>query len=433
MVGKTGDTMLKFKTGRRWVVLKYESETGPNRWVWDELTKIPDKVRLSKVFYFKRDDLIEAPSVDDLEELDEFTYRFRRATRDGKYWRIEGRKLAIDNDVLIAQNEIEWSRKIFAAERNVSIFRRISKVIGPSREIVIGGDEEARDDVIPVAVFTEMLKKFPGTGELNRYANARVANIVGEYIDPQRDFREQYETYLDRHKKLPRGDPLHAKVLLQTEIEKFELVRNTIVAWLKSSDKNEEQWQKQMLAFLPLIFPKYVAVIEKLPIEDRYTTPGKITRRQIDLALVDVSGNIDVIEIKKPDDDILLRKTRYRDNFVPTGLLSGTVMQAEKYLFYLAKGGLAAEDKLTQKYQSLLPPGLRIKITNPKAMCILGRDRKADGSPALTDGQLADFEIIKRKYANIIDIITYDDLVRRLENILASLRRRKEEGLDEST
>ena len=278
-----------------------------------------------------------------------------------------------------------------------------------------------------------MLKKFPGTGELNRYANSRVANIVGEYIDPQRDFRAQYETYLDRRKSLPRGDPLRAEALLEVEIEKFELVRDTIVAWLASGDKSEEQWQKKLLAFLPLIFPKYIAVIEKLPIDDRYKVPGGLKKRQIDLALVDVNGNIDVIEIKKPAYGILLRKTPYRDNYVPTGDLSGTIMQAEKYLFYLAKGGIAAEDKLTEKYQSLLPPGLRIKITNPKAICILGRDRAGNGGSALTDGQLADLEIIKRKYANMIDIITYDDLLRRLDNILASLRRRKADGLDAIT
>ncbi len=422
--------MLKFKIGRRRVTLEYESELVEGRWIWEELTKKRRGARLSHVFRFRREDLLEEPGDDAFDDIGGFTYRFRLATSDGDYWRIEGRKLGIENDVLIAKGEIEWARKIFAAERNVSIFLRISKVIGPDREIVIGGDAEERDDIIPAAVFAEMLKKFPGTGELNRYANARVANIVGEYIDPQRDFRAQYETYLDRRKKLPRGAPMRAEALLETEIEKFELVRDTIVAWLASGDKSEEQWQKKLLAFLPLIFPKYIAVIEKLPIDDRYTVPGGLKKRQIDLALVDVNGNIDVIEIKKPADNVLLRKTPYRYNYVPTGDLSGTIMQAEKYLFYLAKGGIAAEDKLTEKYQSLLPPGLRIKITNPKAMCILGRDHKADGSWALTDGQRADLEIIKRKYANMIDIITYDDLLRRLENIIASLKRRKEDGLD---
>ncbi|KDB05122.1 hypothetical protein U879_03125, partial [Defluviimonas sp. 20V17] len=153
----------------------------------------------------------------------------------------------------------------------------------------------------------------------------------------------------------------------------------------------------------------------------------------IDIALVDVNGNIDVIEIKKPEAGILLRKTPYRGNYVPTGTLSGTIMQAEKYLFHLSKGGPAAEEKITLKFRKLLPPNLRIRITNPKAMCILGRDRKDNGHQVFNEGQSGDLEVIKRKYANMIDIITYDDLLRRLDNILASLKRRKANGLDATT
>jgi hypothetical protein len=174
--------------------------------------------------------------------------------------------------------------------------------------------------------------------------------------------------------------------LLTTEIEKFQFVRDTLKAWLKAGDQSEDQWQKALLSILPLIFPKYVAAIEKVPIEDRYTTPGKTHHREIDIALVDVNGNIDVIEIKKPEADILLRKTLYRGNYVPTGTLLGTIMQAEKYLFHLSKGGTASEDKITQKFRKLLPPNLRIRITNPKAMCILGRDRKDNGHRRSTKG-----------------------------------------------
>lgn len=53
--------------------------------------------------------------------------------------------------------------------------------------------------------------------------------------------------------------------------------------------------------------------------------------------MVDANGNIDVIEIKKPFDDILLSRGIYRGNSVPTKELSGTIMQAEKYLFHLSK------------------------------------------------------------------------------------------------
>ena len=422
--------MIEFIAGRTGVILEYQSEIRGNGWIWREL-KDGGTARVSNVFRFKREDLLEAPGDEDLDHFDDFTFRFRLAVAGPAYYRIAGRKLALKNDVLIAKTGFEWSRKMFAAERNVSIFLRLSKLVGPGKEIVTGGEAEG---AIPIEMFQDMLKKFPNSIELDRYANARVANIICEYLDPQRDFRAQYEAYLNRRTAAVRTAPLRAEELLTTEIEKFELVRDTIRTWLASSGaRTEAEWQKQLLAFLPIIFPKYVAVIEKVPIEDRYTRPGKLVRREIDLALVDVNGNIDVIEIKRPMDDALLRKTKYRDNFVPTGDLSGTIMQAEKYLFHLTKGGPAGEDKLTEKYRDVLPPKLRIRITNPKALLILGRDMKPDGSAALSAEQLFDLEVIKRKYANMIDIITYDDLLRRLDNIIASLKRRRADGLDATT
>lgn len=417
--------MAEYKVSRLGVVLEYRATLQGNAWVMDELET--GEVELSQVFIFTSDDLLEKPTQEEIDDDFPFTYRFRLATATPTHYVIAGRKLGIDQDVLIAKSGVEWRRKFFVAERNISIFKRIAKLVPDAEQIVIGG---TRDDAIPIDAFEDLIARFPNTYELDRYAKARVTNIIGEYIEPERDFREQYEAYLSKRKSRRSETPLHAKELLATEIEKFQFVRNMLKAWLKAGDKSEDQWQKELLAILPLIFPKYIAVIEKVPIEDRYTTPGKVIRREIDIALVDVNGNIDVIEIKKPEPDILLRKTIYRGNYVPTGTLSGTIMQAEKYLFHLNKGGPASEDRITEKFKKLLPPNFRIRITNPKAMCIMGRDRKDNGHAAFDDGQLADLEVIKRKYANMIDIISYDDLLRRLDNILASLRRRKTSGLD---
>jgi hypothetical protein len=252
-----------------------------------------------------------------------------------------------------------------------------------------------------------------------------VSNIIGEYFDGMKDYRAQYEVYLNRRKSVVPSTTFQPGELLQGEIDKFELIRTSIKEWLDSSEgRTEKEWQQKLLSFILLIFPKYVAVLENVQIEDRYSIPGTTSNRFIDLALVDTNGNLDVIEIKRPFDDVLLSKTRYRDNFVPTRDLSGTVMQAEKYLFHLSKWGVAGEAKLTKKYGEQLPPGMSIQITNPKALLILGRDRNPDGSSALNQHQAFDLEVIKRKYMNMMDIITYDDLLRRLDNIIVSLRRK---------
>lgn len=166
-------------------------------------------------------------------------------------------------------------------------------------------------------------------------------------------------------------------------------------------------------------------MLENVEIADFYTSSDRTTRRFIDLCLVDAGGNIDVVEIKKPFDDVILGKRPYRDNCLPTRELSGSIMQAEKYLFHLSKWGVVGERELTRRYAAQLPGAMPIRVTSPKAMIILGRDVLQSGAPAFSDRQKFDLEVIKRKYANVMDILTYDDLLRRLDNIIASLIQRK--------
>jgi len=95
--------------------------------------------------------------------------------------------------------------------------------------------------------------------------------------------------------------------LLQAEIDKFVLIRDTISQLLATSEgRTEKEWQQMILKFILLIFPKYVAVLENVQIEDHYSKLGATTRRFIDIALVDANGSLDVIEIKRPFDDVLL-------------------------------------------------------------------------------------------------------------------------------
>ncbi|MEE4464429.1 Shedu immune nuclease family protein, partial [Azotobacter chroococcum] len=313
--------------------------------------------------------------------------------------------------------DVTLKRSIFVAERNVSIFGRLSELLEHSDPIVIGG---ARADAIPKDVFEELLKKFPNTYELDRYADARVHTILSQYLDGMKDARGRYENYLNKNKSLTDIRKIDLDVLKKLEVEKYVLLRDLIKDALATKKEwSEDDWQKLMMSFLLLLFPKYIKVLENVTIHDYYSNPTKKTNRYIDIALVDANGNLDVIEIKKPFDDKILRKNPYRGNSIPTAELSGSIMQAEKYLFHLSKWGVRGEEKITTQFASELPPGMRIRISNPKAIVIVGRDQI--GGANMTASQLLDFEIIKRKYANMMDIITYDDLLRRLNNTISAL------------
>lgn len=418
--------MLEFVQTQDRLLLRYEPELNGTRWVSEQL-KTHGEVVISRALTLSRDDLTEdlpaSNGDDDFEvELEGWSFVFVVGRFEGGYFRIPGRIVGLESDVLISAAGVSISRKTFIAHRNVSIFRNLAKVVPGEAEIVIGGD---REDSIPAEVFAELLDKFPNSTELDRYARARVANIIGEYFEGMRDFRTLYEEYLSKRKSVIRSEALSTLDLLQSEIDKYVLIRDTIQAWLEGEDAHtEKEWQALILNFILLIFPKYVAVLQNVTIHDYYSKLGKTGRRYLDIALVDAGGNLDIIEIKRPFDDILLGKTVYRGNYVPTKELSGTIMQAEKYLFHLSKWGVDGERHLTQTYAAELPSGLQIRVTNPKALLILGRDSKSDGSSALSAAQSFDLELIKRKYANLMDILTYDDLLRRLDRIIESLRRR---------
>jgi hypothetical protein len=230
------------------------------------------------------------------------------------------------------------------------------------------------------------------------------------------------ETKLQEHlrRKEPKSQIKREGLVAEYETDKFEYVHDELMAMLKSSSSySEALWQSKILKFILLLFPKYIAVLPSLQVKDFYSVPGTPKDRYIDLTLVDAGGTIDIIEIKQPFDHCLLSKRPYRDNYTPKKELSGAVMQAEKYIFHLSKWGQAGEDAIQKKRAAEVPADLKIQITNPKALLILGRDQDFNAAERL------DFEIIKRKYANMMDILTYDDLLRRLNNIITMMKRDK--------
>ena len=140
--------MIVFEVKGRNVVLEYEPEFNAS-WVLNKLNT-HHQVTISQAFTFKESDLISGPFETDDEEIEEPIFRFRFATRRGRYFRIPGRILGISNDVLIADQGIPLERKLFVAERNVRIFRRIAKVKQDDADIFVGGDREGS---IPIGIF----------------------------------------------------------------------------------------------------------------------------------------------------------------------------------------------------------------------------------------------------------------------------------------
>lgn len=313
---------------------------------------------------------------------------------------MDRRFLDIEYDLFLHKS-LTFRRTTFVAETNIPIFHGFNEY--GFLEFRIGG---AHPDALPREVFEEMLKQFPSSYELKKYARARVSSMIRNYVPIKTDFEAQYRKYRERKASGKGSQP--RQDFGEYESEKFSTLVDKIEIMLGATDSySETQWQKEIVQVIQLLYPKYIKTFAEAPVRD--SLAGK--DRSIDFLLVDASGYVDAIEIKKPFAECIVTSNRYRDNHVPMRELSGTVMQLEKYLYHLSRWGQAGETKLNERYADQLPDGLKIKIVNPGGMVIMGRD------VALTPEQKSDFEVIRRKYRNVLEIMTYDDMLRRLKTI----------------
>lgn len=374
-------------------------------WVDTDLEK-KGRVTFQHTFTFTLEDLIEG------HETDADAKVFLLGISDGGYFRINADKLGLKHDLRIA-SDFNATAKHFVAPTKISIFRRIDAVT--DQPIVIGGNDP---NALPTADFLRLIEQFPNTTELRHYARARVSRTLNDHFGVTSEAEEALNAHLDKRLKAARiRRPLDPGPVRAIELDKFVYMRDELKAMLADSESYAESaWQKKIVDLLLLLFPKYVAVLEHVHINDYYSSAEKVTRRFVDLVLVDANGAIDILEIKKPFDECLLAKAKYRDNFMPQHELSGAVMQAEKYLFHLSKWGQEGEKALTAKHMASLPKGVSVRVTNPKALLLLGRDHN------FTQEQKFDFEIIRRKYANMLDVMTYDDLLRRINAVIERLQ-----------
>ncbi|WPV64003.1 Shedu immune nuclease family protein [Chitinophaga sp. LS1] len=235
---------------------------------------------------------------------------------------------------------------------------------------------------------------------------------MGEFFTTTRDAKADYEKYLN--KKISRKDPNLLEEFKEIEIEKYHAILIRLRLMLANEKSyNEKHWQVQILQIILLMYTRYIRVFENVPIKGIDEE-----KRYLDYLLVDVNGYADVIEIKKPFDNCIVSSRTYRENHIPLHELSGAIMQLEKYLLGLNRWGASTEKALNEKYKDSLPAGVEIKIVNPGGIIIMGREHN------LTTSQKKDFEVIKRKFKNVFDIITYDNLIFRLEATISQLKMR---------
>lgn len=384
------------------LILCYTPEMGINYII--KRLDTEDGALIKNTFWVTKDLLFSSAETEyDWEE----TLRFYIGTIGESYTILDSDVLRTEHSFYFS-NEIKLKPEMFVAYRNISILRKIDKVI--ERDFYIGGDWEAHNGISKEA-FENLLKKFPKTAELNKYAYKRIASIIKDYLPECDKYEAIYEKFIESKNSIyVTPTPTISKYNVQIELEQFTVAYQELNDMLDRYETiGEKQWQKKIQNILQLLYPKYICCAREI----KFYGSGK-NNKQPDFLLVDANGFVDILEIKKADISML---TQYRNNYVATREISGAIQQIEKYIFCLNSSDKAKED-VSKKLTGFLPEGVEVKIVNPQGILLAGRSNEFNRE------QQRDFELIKRQYKHVADVMTYDDLAQRLRNIIASLEKR---------
>ncbi len=403
--------MIQFITDDNQVILSYNPDFTGEDWIKKAFEQ-RERVTLKKTFTlsskhmledYKDDPVHEMEDIDEFEDEDQRSF-FLFAKRKGEYYKIKKGILVDDFDIYFSK-DIPLELSFFVVDSKISVFSIFSDIT--KDDIYIGGDHE---NAIPESSFRQLITHFPNSYEKKKYVEARVSTVLKNYLENVKDSGAAYQKYMNNRPSIKGLDLKND--FRQSEFIKYTSLLTKLETMLAAEiSYSERQWQEEILQIITLIYPKYIHVFKDVPIK-----ADNIKDKFLDFLLVDSDGFVDIIEIKKPFENSIMTGTTYRNNYIPLRELSGTIMQLEKYIYFLNRWGATGEKVLTEKYGNQLNPGLQIKITNPSGIILLGRDNN------LTPHQKADFEVVKRKYKNVADIMTYDNLLERLRSTIEQLR-----------
>jgi hypothetical protein len=182
--------MIDFIKRENQLLMRYAPERGDDNWLVQPLES-SDDIPLSGRTLFVRGEIYR-PEIGDGEFIMDACYRFAVGLLIDDYYKIDRRFLGIEYD-LFMHRSIKFRRMTFVAETNIPIFRGFNDYGFSS--LYIGGEHP---DALPAEVFEEMLRQFPNTCELKKYALARVSSMIRNYVPIQNDYAADYSRYMTR-------------------------------------------------------------------------------------------------------------------------------------------------------------------------------------------------------------------------------------------
>lgn len=422
---------IRFEKTDKLLILFYITESD---WLENELDD-ENSFTIYKIFHFETKDLISS----EVTPVD-YEYKFIFGVRDGNYYKIDRDKIVTNFDVYIdcsLQIDKSWFvtssskstkyKDSNGEERSTSIYGNILYAFkqfykNDKLYIDIDSENDFVDDGFHItsSTYKHFVEIFPTATDAKYQKLAIFTNLLKNELDVV-DYEEIYQKYKSKSIRVCKDLNINTAEIREQDKIKYLYAKDQLVDSLKKCEAggfiHEDEFSKLIAQFFCFLNPKYVKIQTKLNIID-YTDARKGC--QADLCLIDCDGNIDLIEVKSPRAyPNLFRKRPYRNHYVPSGELNGAINQLEQYLKCLTK---MTPKEIADKNPDLQKEfgDIKLKAVNPKGYIIFGRDLSSfsgENEPQ----KKTDFELIKNTYRDVVDILTFDELIKRFENIISFL------------
>lgn len=276
---------------------------------------------LHKTFALKKDNIS-----DEIDVFEGAEICFKIGEFNNGYCHLDKDVFLTNHDFYFSEN-IKIHKKLLISFSNISILRCIDELV--DCDIYIVDNYDGIQGHIPYSDYIALVNTFPNATETHKYRDMRVAQSIKNYVENLGNIQQKYEKYLNKRTEFIAISK--SKDIKSIRFELFYKVYDTLQLMMDGAEGYcERDWQTAICDILCVLYPKYILAEREICIgnDERH---GK----RPDFLLIDSSGFVDLLEIKKPTRQRIITNTTYRNNYVADKDLSGAIVQMEKYIYIL--------------------------------------------------------------------------------------------------
>jgi hypothetical protein len=259
---------------------------------------------------------------------------------------------------------------------------------------------EVKSEIVQRRFFSAFPTYFT-TAPPSAYVPGSVAKILS--IDALKKLSSEDKEILNQI--LPtflKGEAMSSLAIKAVEIDTLKGLANEFRTELANRHA-ESWWQNYIQGRILLMQQGYIRPIEKMNVAIGNT-------RYPDFALVTHDNYLDILEIKKPDTPIL-KLDGSRGNYHWDVEISRAIIQVENYLEHIANHADQVRSFIKDNYD------LNLKVVRPRGFILAG-----NSTEFVSQKHRDDYRLLSHGLKNVM-VITYDELLVRLENHINVLER----------